>query len=112
MKLEILQVSDCPNVALLEQRLDEALGDRSGVTRHRQVIDDLDAAGAAGMTGSPTLLVDGVDPFAGPGLTPSVSCRLYRAEDGHVQGAPSVTDLRQVLSTPVGDENPSTSGTP
>ena len=29
------------------------------------------------MTGSPTLLVDGADPFARPGQPPSISCRLY-----------------------------------
>ena len=30
------------------------------------------------MNGSPTLLVDGIDPFAGPGQLASVSCRLFR----------------------------------
>lgn len=98
MRLEILQVPSCPNVALLEQRLDQALAGLPGlVERVHRVIEDLASAEAVGMTGSPTLLVDGVDPFAEPGLTPSVSCRLYRGEDGQARGAPSVPALRHAL---------------
>lgn len=51
-----------------------------------------------GMTGSPTFLVDGVDPFAVPGAPASVACRLYRRPDGRAEGAPSVADLRRALS--------------
>jgi hypothetical protein len=98
MRLEIVQVPDCPNVALLERRLDEALAVSSApVERAHRIVEDLETAAAVGMTGSPTLLVDGVDPFAGPGVAPSVSCRLYPGEDGRVHGAPSVAALRRAL---------------
>jgi hypothetical protein len=50
------------------------------------------------MHGSPTLLIDGVDPFAGPDQPPSLSCRLYRDEAGRAGGAPSVQALRQALA--------------
>ncbi|MBC2644920.1 MULTISPECIES: alkylmercury lyase family protein [unclassified Rhodococcus (in: high G+C Gram-positive bacteria)] len=104
MRLEILQVPGCPNVALLEQRLENVLADQQSEVRisHR-VIDDPAAAADAGMTGSPTLLVDGADPFATPGLVPSVSCRLYPSEGGGVGGAPSVAALRQALHTAAAD---------
>jgi hypothetical protein len=49
------------------------------------------------MTGSPTLLADGADLFARPGLLPSVSCRLYRDEHGRQVPAPSAAQLRAVL---------------
>ena len=49
------------------------------------------------MTGSPTLLADGADPFAHPGLLPSVSCRLYLDEDGRRSPAPSPGQLRAAL---------------
>ena len=49
------------------------------------------------MTGSPTLLADGADPFARPGQLPSVSCRLYRDEHGRRVPAPSAAQLRAVL---------------
>jgi hypothetical protein len=99
MRVEILHVPDCPNVALLEVRLRQAHADQRAeldVTHH--VVEDLEAAVALGMTGSPTLLVDGVDPFACPGLTPSLSCRLYPDETGHLAGAPPVDDLRRALA--------------
>ena len=49
------------------------------------------------MTGSPTLLADGVDPFARPGQQPSLSCRLYLDEHGHRSPAPSSGQLSDVL---------------
>ncbi|WP_406690660.1 hypothetical protein REH65_33010 [Saccharopolyspora sp. ID03-671] len=96
MRLDILQVPDCPNAPLLRQRLQDAFGDVD-LEVAVQVIDDPAVAVRAGMTGSPTLLVDGIDPFAEPGLAANVSCRLYRDADGRVSGAPSVSQLRQAL---------------
>jgi Alkylmercury lyase len=52
------------------------------------------------MHGSPTILVDGTDPFAEPGQSPTVSCRLYRDRGGRVDGAPSVSQLREVIGEP------------
>jgi hypothetical protein len=95
-KLEILHVPDCPNVELLRQRLAEALGESDADLTVR-VITDAEEAVAAGMTGSPTLLVDSIDPFAEPGREPSMSCRLYRDAEGRASGAPSVAALRQVV---------------
>jgi hypothetical protein len=101
VRLEILHVPDCPNVAVLVQRLDQALGTGEGNREWTsRVVEDIETASALGMTGSPTLLVDGVDPFSEPGLAPAVSCRLYRDGQGRVQGAPSVLALRQALGVP------------
>jgi len=98
VRLEILHVPQCPNVALLDQRLDDALAGHPGpVERSHRIVEDLQTAAAAGMTGSPTLLVDDTDPFGQLGVAPSVSCRLYRGDDGRIQGAPSVAALRRAL---------------
>src|SRR5437588_1457312 len=97
MELTVLTVPECPHAPLLRDRLAEALAGRDDVrVTWREVAGDAEARGA-GMRGSPTLLVDGVDPFATPGAEPSMSCRLYRRPDGGVDGAPSVPDLRAVL---------------
>jgi len=53
------------------------------------------------MNGSPTLLVDGIDPFAGPGQHASVSCRLFRDSRGYAEGVPSVRQLREAIRHPV-----------
>jgi predicted DsbA family dithiol-disulfide isomerase len=97
MDLKVLAVHDCPNVVLLEQRLAQVTEGRGDVTVSRQVIADQDEADRWGMHGSPTILVDGTDPFAGPEEPASVSCRLYRDGDGQVNGAPSVGQLRQAI---------------
>jgi 2-hydroxychromene-2-carboxylate isomerase len=97
MELTLLTVPACPNAAAFEERLAAALAGHPGaVVRRREVADELEAA-EAGMHGSPTLLIDGTDPFAGPDEAPSLSCRLYRDMAGRTGGAPSVEALRQAL---------------
>ena len=96
MRLEVLHVADCPNTAVLTERLAILIARRSDVTLVHRLIRDEAAALAHGMTGSPTLLVEGIDPFAA-GHPASLSCRLYTDESGTVSGAPSLTQLRAVL---------------
>jgi hypothetical protein len=93
--LEILQVPGCPGADLLAVRLDGLLPGRPRVAR-RIVTSQADAE-RLGMTGSPTLLAAGTDPFAQPGLLPSVSCRLYLDEHGRRSPAPSPGQLRAAL---------------
>jgi hypothetical protein len=101
MHLTILGVPGCPNVKLLEEHLTQALKGRQDVTISRHEIEDQDQAARRGMHGSPTLLVDGIDPFAGPGQHASMSCRLYRDGHGPTEGAPSVRQLREAIRHPV-----------
>lgn len=63
----------------------------------RHVISDPDEAARRGMHGSPAILLDGLDPLAGPGLQASVTCRLYRDGHGRADGAPSVRQLRHAV---------------
>jgi hypothetical protein len=65
---------------------------------HRREISDERAAAQAGMHGSPTLLINGADPFALPGQEPSLSCRIYRDAEGHPFPAPSAEALREALA--------------
>jgi hypothetical protein len=97
MQLTVLAVPDCPNAAVLDHRLAAVLDGRVDVSVAHQVISDEDEAARRGMRGSPTLLIDGSDPFAGPGDSPGMSCRLYRDEDGRLSGAPSADQLRQAM---------------
>ena len=103
MELVVLTVPDCPNAAAFEARLAAALVDQPATVIRRRVIADEQEAAEAGMHGSPTLLVDGVDPFAMPGQAPSLSCRLYRHSSGQSAAVPSVEELRRIL-TAAGDD--------
>jgi hypothetical protein len=97
LELTLLTVPDCPNAAAFEERLAAALAGRSQlVVRRREIADEREAA-EAGMHGSPTLLINGVDPFAAPGQAPGLACRLYRDAAGRVAGAPPVEALRRAL---------------
>lgn len=96
MEIHVLHVPDCANLALARRRLGEALA-RCGVAASmREVpVNTADEAGRAGMRGSPTILVDGRDPFRTSEAS-SLSCRLYATPDG-IEGAPSVDQLVAVL---------------
>jgi hypothetical protein len=97
--ITIVHTPGCPNLALLRERLDEALARRhtpDSQVSIEEVADPTDAA-RRGLYGSPALLVDGVDPFAGPDSEPAFSCRVYRTESG-VEGAPSVEQIVAVLA--------------
>lgn len=100
MRVVVLAVPGCPNATLLDERLAQVLDGRRDVSVTHQVIEDQQEAARQGMLGSPTILVDGRDPFAEPGQAPTVSCRLYRDPDGRVDGAPSVSQLREVIGEP------------
>ncbi len=100
MRVMVLAVPGCPNATLLDERLAQVLDGRRDVSVTHRVIEDEQEAARLGMHGSPTMLVDGTDPFAERGQSPTVSCRLYRHRDGRVDGAPSVSQLREVIGEP------------
>lgn len=98
MELTLLTVPNCPNAAAFTERLATVLTGYPGVTFTRRQIDDERMAEQAGMHGSPTLLINGTDPFATPGQAASLSCRMYRDEAGCVGPAPSVEAIRHALA--------------
>jgi len=97
MDLTVLAIAGCPHAALLERRLAAALAGGPPAVIIRRVITDPEEAARAGLHGSPTVLVDGRDPFAAPGQQASMSCRLYDNGAGLLEGAPSVGQLRQAI---------------
>src|SRR5215472_8075840 len=96
IELMVLSAPGCPSVPLLEQRLAEALAGWPAVMVQR-VIASADEAALCGMCGSPTLLVNGHDPFAVPGTVPALACRMYEGEGGRLEGAPTAEALRRAL---------------
>jgi len=99
MGIELLYVPNCPNRGTARRHLDTALAEQglAAVVREREVASPEDAD-RFGMHGSPTIRVDGRDPFADPGARPSLSCRLYHGEHG-TSGAPTVVQLAAVLAS-------------
>ncbi len=98
MEVRIVYFDECPNWRLAQERLREALSalGRDDVPIALRLVTDPAAAEDAGLHGSPTILVNGADPFP-HALGEAWSCRLYRDGSGGVEGAPSVTALVDVL---------------
>lgn len=99
MRVELLVVPDCPNEAPTHERLRLALDDAgrfdTSIIVHTVTEDVLGSVPA--FAGSPTVLIDGVDPFAGQATqAATLSCRIYRST-GEVSGAPSLDELRRVV---------------
>jgi hypothetical protein len=98
VEIEVLVVPDCPHQQLATERLRQALAEAglstTGFTT--RVIAYQAEAERSGFTGSPTILIDGRDPFAEPGAAPSLSCRIYRTLDDPA-GAPGLDQLGQAL---------------
>ena len=97
MDVRLVYFDECPNWRLAQQRLQaalEALGRHDVQVQLRLVTSPAEAPGA-GLHGSPTILVNGTDPFPHEGGD-AWSCRLYRNDSG-VEGAPSVSALVDAL---------------
>lgn len=94
LTLQVLHVPDCPNLAPMLDRIARVTG--VPVTT-REIRTEREAA-EAGMAGSPTLLVNGIDPFAEPACC-GISCRLYRDEAGRIVPTPSTEQLRAATTT-------------
>ncbi len=96
MVVTLLYFDGRRNRQLAEERLREALA-RSGRTdvrqERRQVVTP---AEAFAFRGSPTVLVNGRDPFADPDAPVALSCRVHHTATG-LAGAPTVEQLLAVL---------------
>jgi hypothetical protein len=100
MELTVVSVPHCPNVPLLEERLAQVLTElesREQISIARRTAADADQAARWQLHGSPTLLIEGADPFADPAAPIGLACRMYRDEHGRTEGAPSIGALREVL---------------
>lgn len=97
MHIELLVVPDCAHEAVAAELITSALTD-TGVqaTVTRTVIANHEQAQLRGFVGSPTILLNGLDPFARPSAPVALACRLYSSAEG-LRGVPALRDLRQAL---------------
>jgi hypothetical protein len=98
MKITIQYFDGCPHWKLADRRVKTVLRrlDRRDVKLGHQEVDSPEAAAHARFRGSPTILIDGRDPFASKDQPVGLSCRVYETEDGP-QGAPTEAQLQRLL---------------
>ena len=91
MDVTLLYFAGCPNWRQAEQNLSSALAldDLTDTVVSYQRVETVEDAARVGFTGSPTVLIDGTDPFATPDESVGLSCRLYSTPSGPA-GSPTV----------------------
>src|SRR5437879_1966434 len=84
VEVRVQYVADCPHWPLAETRLRDALRQigRADVDVRRECVSSEDQALRLVFRGSPTVLVNGRDPFADTAGVVGLSCRRYRTEHG------------------------------
>ena len=96
MEITLQYFDGCPNWKAVDGRLAEILADRTDATLTHQLVDTPDDARRLRFHGSPTVLIDGRDPFAEPDAPGGLACRVFRTPDGPA-GGPTVEQLRAAI---------------
>ena len=98
VKVELLWFSGCPNWQETDARLRLALP-LAGVDTDVALVEvtSPEEAERLRFRGSPTVLLDGRDPFAAETDPVGLSCRVFRTPEG-LRGAPTVEQLVSALS--------------
>jgi len=97
MDVTLLYFDDCPNWLDADAHLRALDAEIPGLRITRHVVDTPEEAERTGFRGSPSILVDGVDPFADADAPFGLSCRVYQTPDGPA-GSPTRAQLRRVLT--------------
>jgi hypothetical protein len=102
MNITLQYFEGCPNWERADAAMRKVLDDLGVEPQIKyQLIDTPEAAERLQFRGSPTILLDGVDPFAQPDAPVGLSCRVYRTQAG-LAGSPSEAQLRTALETRAG----------
>ncbi len=98
MRVTVVSIPDCPNREVADARVRSALAvvGLADVEPEHRVISTHEQAVAERFQGSPTVQLDGVDPFASVGAPMGLACRIYLTDQGFA-GAPSVTQLVEAI---------------
>jgi len=104
MQLTIRHFDGCPNWEVARERLGEVLDSlgRANQAVDLERVESEEDAERLRFRGSPTILIDGVDPFSSEDAPVGLSCRVYMTEAG-LEGAPSLEQLLRALSGSIVD---------
>ena len=97
MEIKLQYFDGCPNREVLDHRIAEALHGRTDASIIRQRVETTEEAIRLGFHGSPTILIDGIDPFAEPSAPVGLACRVFRTPNG-LAGSPTLEQLQAAFS--------------
>lgn len=93
MRITLQYFHECPNWQTTAAHLATLVNQGLNATVGYERIDSHEAAIGRGFRGSPSVLIDGVDPFANENAPVGLACRIYRTENGYA-GSPSLSQLQ------------------
>ena len=97
MRITIRYFDGCPNWQTADGRLREALASKGfDAEIDYELVSTPEEAEGLRFRGSPTILLDGDDPFPAEEASYGLTCRLYRTEAGQ-EGSPSVEQILAAL---------------
>ncbi len=96
MNITLQYFDGCPNWKEIDADLETLKAEGLEFQVEYQLIDTPEAAAEFGFRGSPTIVVDGVDPFAEPDSPVGLSCRVYRTDTGNA-GSSGLGQLRKAV---------------
>lgn len=97
MNIKLQYFDSCPGWKVVEGRVKDIIERRGlDVSLEYQRIETTEDAVKHQFAGSPTLLVDGQDPFATGSMPVGKACRTYVTADG-MAPSPSVEQLEEAL---------------
>ena len=99
VEVRLLYFDGCPHWTVAEERLRIALASigSGGQAIEHVLVETPEDAERLGFIGSPTVVVDGRDPFAKGGEQSALACRVYSTPQGPA-GSPTIEQLVEVLS--------------
>jgi hypothetical protein len=98
MDVSLLYFDGCPNHHDALSQV-EALLAETGWDGSVQLVnvDSPERATELQFRGSPTVLLDGIDPFSDPDAAVGLSCRIYPTAEGY-RGTPPESELREAIA--------------
>ena len=97
MNIYLQYFDGCPNWKEVEAHLETLKAEGHELEISYEPVETPEAAIERGFRGSPTIVINGVDPFADPDAPVGLSCRVYKTESGYA-GSPSLDQLREIIS--------------
>ena len=98
MDVTLQYFDDCPNWKITDRHLRTLIAEQArDATLHHQLINTPEAAAEHGFRGSPSVLIDGTDPFADPGAPVGPGWRVYLTENGRAS-APTLHQLKGAIN--------------
>ena len=97
MNVTLQYFDSCLHWKTADQRLKDVISNHElNVDLSYQLVVSPEEAESYGFHGSPSILIDGVDPFATDDTQVGYACRVYPTDAGHV-GSPSVEQIAAAL---------------